>query len=150
MSLIFFFFNDPATTEIYTSSHTLSLHDALPTSAPRRRAGSGPTSTTCAPGAFRATRSEEHTSELQSRELISYAVCCLNKKSFFVNAEVSADGNNWSTAAYASDYVEKTVQSQYSDRREDYDYAGIYCLLIRRHPDYTQAHTLFPYTTLFR
>src|SRR5207245_1729859 len=43
---------------------------------------------------------------------------------FFVNAEVSADGHNWSTAAYASDYVEKTVQSQYSDRREDYDYAG--------------------------
>src|SRR5216110_2476189 len=26
----FFFFNDTATTEIYTSSHTLSLHDALP------------------------------------------------------------------------------------------------------------------------
>src|SRR6059058_5257536 len=25
-----FFFNDPATTEIYTSLHTLSLHDALP------------------------------------------------------------------------------------------------------------------------
>src|SRR5216110_2867697 len=29
-SSIFFFFNDTATTEIYTSSHTLSLHDALP------------------------------------------------------------------------------------------------------------------------
>src|SRR3546814_919999 len=27
---IFFFFNDPATTEIYTYRHTLSLHDALP------------------------------------------------------------------------------------------------------------------------
>src|SRR6184192_1486825 len=26
----FFFFNDPATTEIYTSIDTLSLHDALP------------------------------------------------------------------------------------------------------------------------
>src|SRR6059058_2446709 len=26
----FFFFNDTATTEIYTSLHTLSLHDALP------------------------------------------------------------------------------------------------------------------------
>src|SRR3546814_20568837 len=25
-----FFFNDPATTEIYTSGHTLSLHDARP------------------------------------------------------------------------------------------------------------------------
>src|SRR3546814_12228445 len=29
-SLLFVFFNDPATTEIYTSRHTLSLHDALP------------------------------------------------------------------------------------------------------------------------
>src|SRR5213594_868293 len=28
----FFFFHDPATTEIYTSVHTLSLHDALPIS----------------------------------------------------------------------------------------------------------------------
>src|SRR5213075_3426720 len=26
----FFFFNDTATTEIYTTRHTLSLHDALP------------------------------------------------------------------------------------------------------------------------
>ena len=36
---------------------------------------------------------------------------------FFVNAEVSADGHNWSTAAYATDYLEKTVQSQYSGSR---------------------------------
>src|SRR5881628_3038853 len=28
--LFFFFFNDTATTEIYTSVNTLSLHDALP------------------------------------------------------------------------------------------------------------------------
>src|SRR5881227_3944268 len=27
---LFFFFNDTATTEIYTTVHTLSLHDALP------------------------------------------------------------------------------------------------------------------------
>jgi DNA-binding beta-propeller fold protein YncE len=43
---------------------------------------------------------------------------------FFVNAEVSADGHNWSMAAYASDYVNKTVQSNYSDRGRTYDYAG--------------------------
>lgn len=43
---------------------------------------------------------------------------------FFVNAEVSADGHNWSTAAYASDYVEKTVQSNYSSRGRTYDYEG--------------------------
>src|SRR2546430_16824780 len=35
MTFFFFFFNDTATTEIYT----LSLHDALPISQPRRRLG---------------------------------------------------------------------------------------------------------------
>ncbi|HWE41123.1 MAG TPA: bifunctional YncE family protein/alkaline phosphatase family protein [Gemmatimonadaceae bacterium] len=43
---------------------------------------------------------------------------------FFVNAEVSADGHNWSTAAYATDYLEKTVQSNYSGRGRHYDYEG--------------------------
>jgi YVTN family beta-propeller protein len=43
---------------------------------------------------------------------------------FFVNAEVSADGHNWSTAAYASDYLQKTVQSNYSSRGRTYDYEG--------------------------
>src|SRR3546814_2171726 len=31
---MYFFFNDTATTEIYTYWHTLSLHDALPSSEP--------------------------------------------------------------------------------------------------------------------
>jgi YVTN family beta-propeller protein len=43
---------------------------------------------------------------------------------FFVNAEVSPDGHNWSTAAYATDYVEKTVPSNYSARGRTYDYEG--------------------------
>ena len=43
---------------------------------------------------------------------------------FFVNAEVSADGHNWSMAAYATDYLQKTVQSNYSDRGRSYDYEG--------------------------
>src|SRR5258708_5883756 len=43
---------------------------------------------------------------------------------FFVNAEVSADGHNWTTAAYATDYVEKTVQANYSSRGRTYDYEG--------------------------
>src|SRR6476620_12622009 len=83
----FFFFNDTATTEIYT----LSLHDALPIrpigswrqcptsslvnqSLPRRG------STYCDPSA----RSEEHTSELQSRQ---YLVCrlLLEKKKKNIN-----------------------------------------------------------------
>src|SRR3712207_7521482 len=95
---IFFFFNDTATTEIYT----LSLHDALPISvvlrstctacaaaraggwpregqgragAPSRRHGAAPS----------APRSEEHTSELQSRQ---YLVCRLlleKKKKYTVH-----------------------------------------------------------------
>ena len=43
---------------------------------------------------------------------------------FFTNAEVSADGHNWTTAAYATDYVEKTVQANYSSRGRSYDYEG--------------------------
>jgi YVTN family beta-propeller protein len=43
---------------------------------------------------------------------------------FFVNAEVSADGHNWSTAAYATDYVQKTTPSNYSGRGRSYDYEG--------------------------
>src|SRR3712207_9426077 len=81
-----FFFNDTATTEIYT----LSLHDALPISPrpggaapgrrgpvlgaprrrlPRRRRGGGRDR-----DRHRPRRSEEHTSELQSRQ---YLVCRL-------------------------------------------------------------------------
>ncbi|HWZ58563.1 MAG TPA: SMP-30/gluconolactonase/LRE family protein [Gemmatimonadaceae bacterium] len=43
---------------------------------------------------------------------------------FFVNAEVSADGHNWSTAAYATDYNEKTLEENYSGRGRSYDYEG--------------------------
>ena len=43
---------------------------------------------------------------------------------FFVNAEVSADGHNWSTAAYAADYVEKTMSLNYAGQGRDYDYEG--------------------------
>src|SRR5215211_9199511 len=55
----FFFFNDTATTEIYT----LSLHDALPILAlTMRRHGRAADARPPRP----ARRSEEHTSELQS------------------------------------------------------------------------------------
>src|SRR3712207_9369446 len=90
----YFFFNDTATTEIYT----LSLHDALPICPPRpprpssgrkRRSTEGmlnPITYTVPSVGFAAVplqfdppwlpgmRSEEHTSELQSRQ---YLVCRL-------------------------------------------------------------------------
>jgi len=40
---------------------------------------------------------------------------------FFTNAEVSSQGHIWSTAAYVTDYGEKTVPSGYSDRRTGID-----------------------------
>jgi DNA-binding beta-propeller fold protein YncE len=43
---------------------------------------------------------------------------------FYVSAEVSADGHNWSTAAYANDYTEKTWVTSYGDRGGDYVYEG--------------------------
>ncbi|HET7614173.1 MAG TPA: SMP-30/gluconolactonase/LRE family protein [Gemmatimonadaceae bacterium] len=43
---------------------------------------------------------------------------------FFVNAEVSPDGHNWSTAAYVTDYAEKTIPSNYSGHGRTYDYQG--------------------------
>src|SRR5215471_21540015 len=58
-SYSFFFFNDTATTEIYT----LSLHDALPIST---RPAPCPWATPT-PCTETSPRSEEHTSELQSR-----------------------------------------------------------------------------------
>src|SRR3989442_8712288 len=69
LMISFFFFNDTATTEIYT----LSLHDALPicSSDRRRTPSSSPPWASMAKNraALRAfmMRSEEHTSELQSR-----------------------------------------------------------------------------------
>src|SRR5260370_1723726 len=72
LSLFFFFFNDTATTEIYT----LSLHDALPISGrdvDDRLRSDGPETgheyRDCDPHLWRSEqgrRSEEHTSELQS------------------------------------------------------------------------------------
>src|SRR3712207_7939784 len=92
--LLYFFFNDTATTEIYT----LSLHDALPICRLRPRVpqrprlprpvarDAGPAAAGAAFVSLRARldvprrrargrpRSEEHTSELQSRQ---YLVCRL-------------------------------------------------------------------------
>ncbi len=43
---------------------------------------------------------------------------------FYVDAEVSADGHNWSMAAYATDFVEKSWPSNYSRRGGEYDFEG--------------------------
>src|SRR5256885_11049872 len=89
----FFFFNDTATTEIYT----LSLHDALPISAaspvPRR---SSTSSTRCCTSRARARSiTDRKSTRLNSSHLvISYAVFCLKKKNS--NTPVTDDhGSYW-------------------------------------------------------
>src|SRR5436190_6296305 len=71
-----FFFDDPAPAEIYT----LSLHDALPISCPRRSRGRrrlGPGTGSCSPT---GTRDRKSTRLNSSHTVISYAVFCLKKK----------------------------------------------------------------------
>src|SRR5690606_40569758 len=83
-SLFFlFFFNDTATSEIYT----LSLHDALPIYGDGRplQAGSSPTPDRRIDGRP-LRRSEEHTSELQSRENL---VCRLLLEKKKKNTQIS-------------------------------------------------------------
>src|SRR5256885_10876773 len=74
----FFFFNDTATTEIYT----LSLHDALPISPVRRADGSGTTfGFTNYLSKVNAEWKDRKSTRLNSSHLvISYAVFCLKKK----------------------------------------------------------------------
>src|SRR5258708_39140738 len=90
--LIFFFFNDTATTEIYT----LSLHDALPICADDdRRSRHG----LCAPEQLEllaasgggdparriVLRDRKSTRLNSSHQIISYAVFCLKKKTKIQN-----------------------------------------------------------------
>src|SRR5256885_13169894 len=80
MYFVFFFFNDTATTEIYT----LSLHDALPISPERPNRWSRRYRRACAGGRCPAARSpdgDRKSTRLNSSHLvISYAVFCLKKK----------------------------------------------------------------------
>src|SRR5205814_5917745 len=79
---LFFFFNAPAPTEIYT----LSLHDALPiwTASDGGRAGNQPARKRGFPwscAAARAGNPDRKSTRLNSSHLgISYAVFCLKKK----------------------------------------------------------------------
>src|SRR3546814_5360346 len=98
-----FFFNAAATTEFYTCSHTLSLHDALPIyqfgqfspvvfaeqgsyldlslhSAIASRSAAVRAADEISESLFCRERSEEQTSELQSLMRITYAVFRLQKK----------------------------------------------------------------------
>src|SRR5213594_4191743 len=89
-------------------------------------------------------RSEEHTSELQSRTLISYAVFCLKKK----NTECSLYGRQVMRQSGIRNGAVGRKRGEVRVRR--HRRVDVFFLIIRRPPRSTQAFTLFPYTTLFR
>src|SRR4030066_2012010 len=79
LRLFFFFFNDTATTEIYT----LSLHDALPISPCESPIPVGPRELQGPGGKLDqglGARDRKSTRLNSSHTRISYAVCCLKKK----------------------------------------------------------------------
>src|SRR5471032_1424635 len=127
-----FFFNDTATTEIYT----LSLHDALPISTgacPIRSASATPS----ASGPARA-RSEEHTSELQSHHDIVCRLLLEKKKNDRVPDFIRVGWLNKWRFPIGLDSGKRTIGARAK--------ATLCFLMIRRPP----RSTLFPYTTLFR
>src|SRR5213594_226095 len=105
-----------------------------------------------APTGPSASRSEEHTSELQSRTLISYAVFCLTQSTFELV----------DTSLHVKDRVLDHVQAlrerrqllgerrQLLSERPPIDLGTRFFALIRGPPRARQAFTLLPYTTLFR
>src|SRR5213075_90119 len=140
----FFFFNETATTEIYTTRHTLSLHDALPISTSSRWSWPAWARPCAAPSS--KPRSEEHTSELQSRLVISYAVFCLKKKKtpLFIAAASSR------LMMWTMGFRTKAARHLRCKPLSSTTTLFIFFLMIRRPPISTQQGTLFPYTTLFR
>src|SRR4051812_41689493 len=87
-SFAFFFFNDTATTEIYT----LSLHDALPICAVRRLSSEEQAHAESRPGGLDAVgRQDRKSTRLNSSHMsISYAVFCLKKKIEIVRLDTDA------------------------------------------------------------
>src|SRR5213595_3349575 len=87
-------------------------------------------------------RSEEHTSELQSPSVISYAVFCLKKKNQPVGAAP--------VSAVASCVNLPSAVDAVSAPRLVVRRLSFFFLMDAPPPRPTQLRTLFPYTTLFR
>src|SRR5688572_4298697 len=153
-----FFFSVAATPELYT----LSLHDALPISAPPHRRAPG-----CAPGPpphpprRGAARSEEHTSELQSQSNLVCRLLLEKKKrispSWTCRAMIprgrpstrpNAGSAHWSRSGACSGARPWSSRSSWSSWISTglTPRPRLFFLVSRRPP----SSTLFPYTTLFR
>src|SRR5213078_4586319 len=109
--------------------------------------------TSCRRGnrSIQTRRSEEHTSELQSRAQISYAVFCLKQKT---GQDDRGRLGRWkSRAERCVREVDGRVLPLFpgkDDRGRLGRWKSLFFLLIRRPPRSTLELTLFPYTTLFR
>src|SRR5215210_5097933 len=129
------FFNDTATTEIYT----LSLHDALPISA-----ASAPSPASVAPmtsvrsRGSAAARDRKSTRLNSSHRCISYAVFGLKKK----KRPLGAESGRRKDVEHPRRVAERAESSHRRDRLRQY-------LFYRRTPRPPRS-TLFPFPTLFR
>src|SRR6059058_3037932 len=94
-------------------------------------------------------RSEEHTSELQSRNDISYAVFCLKKKKTEVWKKLHVVQNKHLFTKIASSHFSRPGP-RIADGFVVLAVIFFFFLMIRRPPRSTRRYTLFPYTTLFR
>src|SRR6516165_1423862 len=141
---LFFFFNDTATTEIYT----LSLHDALPIFV-KDRAGR----LAALDWHFNAWAKDRKSTRLNSsHSQISYAVFCLKKKkkaSFrgtilckLYHISVNSNNEKPTTRNEITSAPHTCVDSRCPGALS----FSFFFLMIRRPP----RSTLFPYTTLFR
>src|SRR5476649_2449276 len=133
---VLFFFNDTATTEIYT----LSLHDALPICWTSTRAVRRLRERRAATAGVR--RSEEHTSELQSHSDLVCRLLLEKKKKLpprlftCKRTRIAASGRHRSRGPQPSVVLHARQPV----------FVSFFFLMIRRPP----RSTLFPYTTLFR
>src|SRR5476651_988503 len=135
-TIFFFFFNDTATTEIYT----LSLHDALPISSDP----AGSRRPVCAGRQGGLSVLDRKSTRLNSSHAnISYAVFCLKKKkSYSLCLDCRRIASMWPSP------IRRMPRNwpPGSPRRGWRAYSRFFFLMIRRPP----RSTLFPYTTLFR
>src|SRR6202042_110891 len=144
---VFFFFNDTATTEIYT----LSLHDALPISSNRSsHAKSFVTGRTVFNSAPRPSQDRKSTRLNSSHVESSYAVFCLKKKGT-ENPDNPIHPLHVARATVLDDPPAAPIVGDVQVRTYSKSTAApstvyFFFLMIRRPP----RSTLFPYTTLFR
>src|SRR6056297_2925441 len=98
-----------------------------------------------------ASRSEEHTSELQSLRRISYAVFCLKKKKTTNLSKVREQRFSDLKLIYLVHLQHTThfLLCECSVSHETHVFRFFF-LMIRPPPRSTRTDTLFPYTTLFR